>query len=131
MAIWRTRDLTELLTTPPHIGQTKETSFEISDDMLTRHITNGPAVLSTPAMIGLMESVASAMLRPQLAPGAALVGTWIGVRHRAPALLGERIDVQARLARITGAHVTFDMVARVGERTIGDGEVTQTLVRVS
>jgi fluoroacetyl-CoA thioesterase len=131
MAIWRTQDLAELLTSPPRTGETTELTFEVSEEMLTRHITDGPAVLSTPALIGLMETAASAVLRPRLASGAATVGTWIGVRHRAPAVLGDQVHVRAELARVLRAHITFDVTARVGDRVIGDGEITQTLVRVS
>jgi len=129
MAIWRIRDLAELLSTPPVVGESTELTFEVSEEMLTRHVPGAPGVLSTPAMIGLMETTASAILRPRLLRGAATVGTWIGVRHRAPAVLGDQVRVRAELARITGAHVTFTVVARVDGRTIGDGEVTQTVVR--
>lgn len=131
MAIWRTRNLADLVKTPPRIGAATELTFTVSEEMLTHHVPDTPPVLSTPAMISLMETTASALLRPRLRPGAATVGTWIGVRHRAPATLGDEVRVRAEAARIVGAHVTFTVVARVGDRTIGDGEITQTVVRTA
>src|SRR5690554_6900782 len=65
MAIWRIRDLAELLSTPPVVGESTELTFEVSEEMLTRHVPGAPGVLSTPAMIGLMETTASAILRPR------------------------------------------------------------------
>ena len=40
-----------------------------------------PAVLSTPAMIGMMEIAASQAVQPELPPGAITVGTRIEVDH--------------------------------------------------
>jgi predicted thioesterase len=129
MRIWNAAVGDELLTSPVRVGEQMERSFDVVAHMLTGHVPGAPSVLSTPALIALLEDTAADVLRPRLAPGAAGVGTWIGVRHRAPALAGQRVDVRAVVASVNGRHVTFDVSARVAGRTIGDGQVTQTLIR--
>jgi fluoroacetyl-CoA thioesterase len=129
MQLWRTSAAAELLTVPVEPGDRTERSFEVGAGMLTGHVPGSPSVLSTPALIGLLEDTAADILRPRFAPGAASVGTWIGVHHRAPALAGARVEVVATVAVVAGRRVTFDVTASVDGRTIGDGQVTQTLIR--
>ncbi|MEV0809938.1 hotdog domain-containing protein [Micromonospora sp. NPDC050200] len=129
MRIWETATGDELVTSPVREGERSERTFEVTAGMLTGHVPGAPSVLSTPALIGLLEDTAADILRRRLAPGAASVGTWIGVRHRAPALAGQRVEVRATVAAVQGRHVTFDVSAQVAGRTIGDGQVTQTLIR--
>ncbi|MEU4568947.1 hypothetical protein [Micromonospora sp. NPDC023956] len=131
MRIWRTSDHTDLLTVAVGPGDRTHRSFDVGGEMLTGHVPGAPAVLSTPALIGLLEDTAADILRPRFTPGAASVGTWIGVHHRAPALAGDRVDVVATVATVTGRHITFDVTASVDGRTIGDGQVTQTLIRAT
>jgi predicted thioesterase len=129
MQIWRTPVGADLLTSPVRTGEQMERSFEVATHMLTGHVPGAPSVLSTPALIALLENTAADILRPRLAAGAASVGTWIGVRHRAPAVAGQRVDVRAVVASVDGRRITFDVSAQVADRTIGDGQVTQTLIR--
>lgn len=129
MRIWATTTGEELVTSPVREGERAERSFTVTAGMVTGHVPGAPSVLSTPALIALLEDTAADVLRPRLAPGAASVGTWIGVRHRAPALAGQHVEVRATVAAVRGRHVTFDVSAQVAGRTIGDGQVTQTLIR--
>ncbi|MDT0530558.1 hypothetical protein RM555_16315 [Micromonospora sp. DSM 115977] len=131
MRIWRTSAAADLLTGAVELGERTHRSFEVGAGMLTDHVPGSPSVLSTPALIGLLEDTAADILRPRFAPGAASVGTWIGVHHRSPALAGERVDVVATVAVVAGRRVTFDVTASVGGRTVGDGQVTQTLIRAA
>jgi len=129
MRIWESADWDELVTSPVREGEQTERSFEVTTDLVTDHVPGSPSVLTTPALIAFVEETAADILRRRLAPGAAAVGTWIGVRHRAPALVGEHVAVRATVSGVRGRHVTFDVVARVGDRTIGDGQVSQALIR--
>jgi predicted thioesterase len=76
----------------------------------------------------MLEDTAADLLRPLFAPGAASVGTWIGVRHTGAAVLGERVTVHATVAAARGRRVMFDVRASAGDRPIGDGQVAQTLI---
>lgn len=129
MRIWESTTEDALVTSPVQVGDQSEHTYEVTSDMVTNHVPGAPPVLSTPSMIACMEDTAARVLRRRLVPDAAAVGAWIGVYHRAPALLGERVDVRATVVVVRGRHVTFDVEARVAGRLIGDGQVTQVLIR--
>ncbi len=87
-----------------------------------------PAVLSTPAMIGMMEVAAAQAVQPSLPPGAITVGTRIEVDHLKAVTVGARVMASARLADINGRFLVFDVEARSGEHVIGRGRVFRAVV---
>ena len=87
-----------------------------------------PAVLSTPAMIGMMEVAASHALRPALPPGAISVGTRIEVDHLKAVSAGARVTASAKLTRKKGRFLVFDVEARSGRHVIGRGKVFRAIV---
>ena len=94
---------------------------------------NLPPVLSTPAMIGLMEWAASEVMRPHLPPGSISVGTHINVKHLASARVGTKIRATARFRESDGRFYVFDVEAQdgqpeSGQRTLGRGTVTRAIV---
>lgn len=95
---------------------------------------NLPPVLSTPAMIGLMEWAASEVMRPHLPPGSISVGTHINVKHLASAWVGAKIRATARFRETDGRFYVFEaevedgQPAAAGQRTIGRGTVTRAIV---
>lgn len=109
-------------------GAATRREFTVEAAMTTDHVAGREPVLATPALIAMLEDTAADLLRPLFTPGAASVGTWIGVRHTGAALLGERVTVHATVAAARGRRVTFDVRAGVGDRPIGDGQVAQTLI---
>ena len=89
---------------------------------------NLPPVLSTPAMIGLMEWAASEVMRPHLPPGIISVGTHINVKHLAAKRVGATVRATARFRETDGRFYVFDVEAEDGRRTIGRGTVTRATV---
>jgi fluoroacetyl-CoA thioesterase len=87
-----------------------------------------PAVLSTPAMIGMMEVAAAQAVRDELPPGAITVGTRIEVDHLKAAAVGANVRAHARLAGYKGRFLVFETVARSGEHVIGRGRVFRAIV---
>jgi len=87
-----------------------------------------PPVLSTPAMIGWMESAAALILKPYLPKGAISVGTHINVSHRAPAGVGSRVTFRAELTRIGANRYTFAVSAHAGRTLLGEGTVERAIV---
>ncbi len=87
-----------------------------------------PPVLSTPAMIGWMESAAAFILKPYLPRGAISVGTHINVSHRAPAGVGRRVTFRAELIRIGNNRYTFAVSAHAGRKLLGEGTVERAIV---
>lgn len=87
-----------------------------------------PAVLSTPAMIGMMEIAAAIAVQPKLALGTITVGTHIEVDHLKAVGVGARVTARARLTEINGRFLCFEVEARVGRNVIGRGRVYRAIV---
>jgi fluoroacetyl-CoA thioesterase len=87
-----------------------------------------PAVLSTPAMIGMMEVAASQAVLPELPPGAITVGTRIEVDHLKAVPGGTTVRATARLVKYEGRFLVFDVEARAGEYVLGRGRVFRAIV---
>jgi fluoroacetyl-CoA thioesterase len=87
-----------------------------------------PAVLSTPAMIGLMEVAAAQAIAPHLPPGAISVGTRIEVDHLKAVPPGMMVEARAKLSGTSGRFLIFEAEARAGEVTIGRGRVFRAIV---
>ena len=87
-----------------------------------------PAVFSTPAMIGMMETAAALAVQPKLAPGTITVGTRIEVDHLKAVGVGAEVSARARLTEIDGRFLTFEVEARAGHEIIGRGRVFRAIV---
>jgi fluoroacetyl-CoA thioesterase len=87
-----------------------------------------PAVLSTPAMIGMMEIAASHAVLPELPSGAITVGTRIEVDHLKAVPGGTTVRATARLVKHEGRFLVFDVEARSGDHVLGRGRVFRAIV---
>ncbi len=87
-----------------------------------------PDVLSTPAMIGMMEVAAAQAVMPALPPGAITVGTRIEVDHLKAVAAGAHVKATARLAKHDGRFLVFEVEARSGNHVIGRGRVYRAVV---
>jgi|ERR1700722_12169568 fluoroacetyl-CoA thioesterase len=87
-----------------------------------------PAVLSTPAMIGLMEIAAANAVAAELPPHAITVGTRIEVDHLKPVPAGATVRATARLVKHEGRFLVFEVEAYSGEHVIGRGRVFRAIV---
>jgi fluoroacetyl-CoA thioesterase len=92
--------------------------------------TLGFSVLSTPAMIAMMERTASMLVYPLLADGQATVGFEVCVKHVAGAPAGAHCTARARLDEIVDGRklrFTVEVVDQDG-RTIGIGSHERRIV---
>lgn len=87
-----------------------------------------PAVLSTPAMIGMMEMAAAQSVKDALPSGSITVGTRIEVDHLKAVTVGANVRAHARLSAYKGRFLVFETVARSGEDVIGRGRVFRAIV---
>lgn len=88
-----------------------------------------PAVLSTPAMIGMMEIASVEAIRADLPAGAITVGTRIEVDHLKAVPEGTTVRATARLVKHKGRFLVFDVEATAGEHVIGRGQVYRAIVQ--
>jgi fluoroacetyl-CoA thioesterase len=87
-----------------------------------------PAVLSTPAMIGMMEIAAAQAVQPELPAGAITVGTRIEVDHLKAVTEGATVRAAARLVGYQGRFLVFEVEARSGDLLLGSGKVHRAII---
>ena len=107
----------------PEPGQERSEDFVVGGDLLTDvGGTIGSSVLSTPAMIGMMEHCSSVLAYEQLPEGSATVGFEVCVKHVAAALEGSTCRVISKLREVVeGRKLRFDVEVTEADRTIGVG----------
>jgi fluoroacetyl-CoA thioesterase len=87
-----------------------------------------PEVLSTPAMIAMMEVAAAKAVEPELPPGTITVGTRIEVDHLKAVPAGTTVRATARFTGYEGRFLSFDVEAKSSEHVIGRGKVYRAIV---
>jgi fluoroacetyl-CoA thioesterase len=87
-----------------------------------------PPVLSTPAMIGMVEIAAAQAVQAELPTGAITVGTRIEVDHLKAVPEGTSVQATARLVEHKGRFMVFEVKAIAGEHLIGSGRVYRAIV---
>jgi predicted thioesterase len=115
------------------VGIENSLEFEV-DGMLLTDVggTLGFEVLSTPAMIGMMEHTASQLVNPRLGDGKATVGFEVCVKHVAGATKGTHCTARARLDEIVDSRkLRFAVEVTTDDgRTIGVGTHERRIVDV-
>ncbi|MCF0155099.1 MAG: thioesterase family protein [Veillonella sp.] len=85
-------------------------------------------VFATPAMCALMEEAAQAAVAPFLEEGQATVGTALSITHDAPSPMGADITATATVTKVDGRKIDFDVVAKEGEKVIGQGTHSRFII---
>jgi fluoroacetyl-CoA thioesterase len=80
-----------------------------------------PPVLATPVMIMAMENAALNAIKPFLGAGESAVGTRVEVLHLAATPVGRQVVARARVTRVDGRRIEFDIEATDGVAPIGTG----------
>jgi predicted thioesterase len=115
------------------VGIENVAEFEVDGALLTDvGGTLGREVLSTPAMVMMMERTASMLVHPLLAAGKATVGFEVCVKHVSGAPKGARCIARARLEEIVDGRKLRFAVEVVGDdgRTIGVGTHERRVIDV-
>ena len=115
----------------PAIGTTSEVRFTVESQHTIDFAEGGmPAVLSTPALVGLLERTARELMQPLLEPDERTVGTEIELRHLAPTPVGHSVTCTARVIHVEGALTGFQVEARDEQELIARGLHQRAVVRV-
>jgi fluoroacetyl-CoA thioesterase len=88
------------------VGITNEAVIDVTADLATSHA--GPAVLSTPGMIGQIERICQAATAQRVPEGHTTVGVHVCVSHEAPVPVGGHVTISVRLAEIAKHRLTFE-----------------------
>jgi predicted thioesterase len=111
------------------IGLTAQIEITTTPDQGITHLgPDVPSVLSTPAMIGLMERTAVKLIAPYLEQNEGSVGVHVDVSHTAPTPIGMKVTVNATLASIAGRHMSFRVEALNEKGKIGEGTHKRVII---
>ena len=75
------------------VGISHEKEVAITDKMGVSHLGEGPGVLSTPSMIGLIEQTCLESTAPHLDHNEQTVGTMVHIWHKAAGTIGETVRI--------------------------------------
>ena len=102
-------------------GQSAELDVEVTREHTTNRMgREGADVLSTPALLGLMENASIEASEPYLPEGYTTVGYAVdGLRHMAPTALGQRVVVRTVLIEADRNRLTYSIEAFEGDKKIG------------
>ncbi len=101
-------------------GQKAEQVVSITKDMTTNRTgKEGADVLSTPALLGLMEDTSIKATDHRLPKGFTTVGFAVdGLRHIAPTAIGGRVTVRSELTGVDKNKLTYSIEAYEGDKKI-------------
>jgi fluoroacetyl-CoA thioesterase len=102
-------------------GLINKQTYVTTQEMRASQLTSN--VLSTPAMIGLMEGTSLRLVAPYLDENEQTVGIHVDVRHLAPTKIGQSVTVTAELLEVKDNKIRFSVLAvndtdaKIGEGT--------------
>jgi fluoroacetyl-CoA thioesterase len=104
-------------------------SHVVTADMSPPHLP--VVVLSTPAMIQLMEQTCLQGIEEHLDEDETTVGTHVCVSHSAAASEGETVEVTYTLSEVVKRRLTFDVKVTCGDRVLSEGTHQRAVVDTS
>jgi len=108
---------------PIPVGATGTFSMRVNPAHLANQFKDAmlPQVFATPMMILAMENAALNAIRDYLDVRESAVGTVVNVRHLAATPVGHTVTAAARVTRVDGRRVMFDVSAHDETEEIGKG----------
>ena len=113
-------------------GLTGSAQIRVAEEHTAPRVGSGKVhVLATPVMINVIEAAALAAIEHLLAPGYQSLGTRLDVRHIAATPVGMKVTASAKVTRVEGRTVTFQVEARDEKDLIGEGTHERVVVNVA
>lgn len=104
------------------IGTKGYREIVVTEDMAASKAGMGlPPVLSTPALIGFMETTCYESIMPELSEGQATVGAKVDVTHMAATPIGMKVRFETELLEVKGSKLVFKVEAYDEAEMVGKG----------
>jgi fluoroacetyl-CoA thioesterase len=110
-------------------GLTARVELTVTDADTAQSLGSGDVpVLGTPRLLALAEAATVAATARQLPGGLTTVGVRAEVEHRRPTPLGRRVNAVAKLAKVDGRKLLFEVAVREGERLVAEVRVERMVL---
>lgn len=114
------------------VGKINVERFPSDDGHSAAAIGNtGVRVVSTTAVIAMLEECCHRLLKEHFEPGEASVGTLVDVEHLRPTPLGGEIETRAEVEAVERRKVTFAVSAEHDGKTIMRGRHERAVVELA
>jgi predicted thioesterase len=110
-------------------GLKAELVVMVDEKLVVKHM-GGEGVLSTPAMIGLMERAGIEAVQAHLPDGHTTVGFEVNVKHFGATPKGKKVTVRAELLEIDGRKLRFKVEVHDEDKKVGDGTHRRAIVAI-
>jgi predicted thioesterase len=85
-------------------------------------------VLATPRVLALAEAATVAATATRMGPGMTTVGTRVELEHRVATPIGRTVTATAKLAKVDGRRLLFEVTVAEGGQTVAEGRVERVMV---
>ncbi len=110
-------------------GLAARVELTVTDSDTAQAVGSGDVpVLATPRVLALAEAATVAATARSMVPGTTTVGIRAEVDHRAPTPVGRTVVAHARLAKVDGRRLLFEVTVSDGDETVAEVRVERTLV---
>lgn len=110
-------------------GLTARVELTVSDADTAQAVGSGDVpVLGTPRVLALVEAATVVATASRMAPGMTTVSIRIELDHRAPTPVGRTVVAKAKLAKVDGRRLLFEVTVAEGPVTVAEGRVERMLV---
>ncbi|MGI9316167.1 MAG: thioesterase family protein [bacterium] len=110
-------------------GLSANQSIIVKDEHTAPHVGSGAvSVLATPILVNLFEAAALASIEHQLPKGYQSLGTNLAIEHFAATPVGMRVEVVAKVTKVDGRAISFELSAKDEVEKIGGGTHQRVVV---
>ena len=104
------------------VGLTCKDRFKVKPEHTAKILgSGGVEVLSTPSMIAFMENVAWRCVEKYLPEDYTTVGVKVSIEHLNPAPVGAEVTVEAKLVKVEGRKLIFEVKTFWNNLKMGEG----------
>ncbi|MER7457457.1 hotdog domain-containing protein [Micromonospora sp. NPDC126480] len=110
-------------------GLTARVELTVTDADTAQAVGSGDVpVLGTPRVLALTEAATVAATATRMPSGSTTVGVRVELDHRAATPVGGTVVARARLAKVDGRRLLFEVSVTEGDATVAEGRVERLLV---
>jgi predicted thioesterase len=110
-------------------GLTARVELTVTDADTAQAVGSGDVpVLGTPRVLALAEAATVAATAIRMPPGSTTVGVRVELEHRAATPIGRTVIAGARLAKVDGRRLLFEVTVTDGDEVVAEGRIERVLV---